>query len=69
MASDAMVMPSWQAERYSSMRSICLRASAAPRWPSSASCSILERRDAHERELGGDEEPVKEHEEEDREEQ
>ena len=27
------------------MRSICLTASAAPRWPSSASCSMRERRE------------------------
>ncbi len=38
-------MPSWHADRYSSMRSICFSASAAPRSPSSASCSILVRRE------------------------
>jgi hypothetical protein len=37
--SEAMVMPSWQAERYSSMRSISCRARPAPRSPSSRICS------------------------------
>src|SRR5918999_6586376 len=39
MPSEAIVMPSWQAARYSSMRSICLSASAAPDLPSSRICS------------------------------
>ena len=39
MPSEVIVMPSWQADRYSSIRSICLSTSAAPRRPSSRSCS------------------------------
>src|SRR5919106_5961088 len=39
MPSEAIVMPSWQAARYSSMRSIWWSASLAPRLPSSSICS------------------------------
>ena len=39
MPSEAIVMPSWQADRYSSMWSICASTSAAPRRPSSRICS------------------------------
>ena len=58
MPSEVIVMPSWQADRYSSMCSICLRTSAAPRRPSSTSCSTRPWRRAHERELRGDEQAV-----------
>src|SRR5918992_3975869 len=44
MPSEAIVMPSWQADRYSSMRSICFSASAAPRAPSSRSASMRDSR-------------------------
>ena len=44
MPSEAIVMPSWQAERYSSIWSICLSASAAPRLPSSRICSMRDWR-------------------------
>jgi hypothetical protein len=37
--SDAIVIPSWQAERYRSIWSISRSASAAPRLPSSRICS------------------------------
>ena len=37
--SEAIVMPSWQAARYSSMRSIWTSVSAAPFLPSSRICS------------------------------
>src|ERR671922_344571 len=39
MPREAIVMPSWHADRYSSMRSISCSASAAPFWPSSRICS------------------------------
>ena len=58
MPSEVIVMPSWQADRYSSMCSTCLRTSAAPRRPSSRSCSSAPLRRAHERELRRDEESV-----------
>ena len=41
MPSEAIVMPSWQADRYSSMWSIWCAARRAPFLPSSASSSIF----------------------------
>ena len=58
MPSEVIVMPSWQADRYSSMRSICLSTSAAPRLPVVAQLLDASLRGAHERELRGDEESV-----------
>ena len=51
-------MPTWAADRYSSIRSISLRASVAPREPSSASSSSARGARAHQREFGRHEEPV-----------
>jgi hypothetical protein len=42
MPSEAIVMPSWQADRYSSIWSTCLSARAAPRTPSPRICSSLD---------------------------
>ena len=58
MPSEVIVMPSWHADRYSSMCSICLRTSAAPRRPSSTQLLDAPLRRAHEGELGGDEQAV-----------
>ena len=61
MPSEASVMPTWQADRYSLMSSSCVAArGAAPRGPPSASSSSRDAARAHERELGRDEEPVDE---------
>ena len=41
---EAIVIPIWQAERDSSMRSSCSTTASAPASPSSTACSILPRR-------------------------
>src|SRR4051812_8711529 len=45
MPIEAMVIPSWQADRYSSIWSSCSSTAEAPREPSEASCSSFERRE------------------------
>ena len=58
MPSEAIVMPSWQADRYSSIWSTCLSASAAPRTPVVAHLLEPGLTRAHEAELGRHEEAV-----------
>ncbi len=60
MPSEASVMPSWQADRYCARGRPCWRDRAGARraCPRRACSSMRARARAHERELGGDEEPV-----------
>ena len=60
MPIDASVMPTWQAAMYSSIRSICFSASAAPFAPSFASAWIRSSRERTIEYSAGDEERVHE---------
>ena len=59
MPSEAIVIPSWHADRYSSIWSTCLSASAAPRTPVVAHLLEPGLTRAHEAELRGHEEAVR----------